>query len=112
MNTKITNEELLEQLKYDITSNSQGTWYKFNGQLHRDEGPAVIYYNGKKEWYKHGKLHREDGPAVEWKDGTQYWYKNGLKHREDGPAVIYSDGGKSWYLNGKLDTKKNITNYD
>jgi len=31
--------------------------------LHREDGPAVEWYNGSKEWYKNAKLHREDGPA-------------------------------------------------
>jgi hypothetical protein len=29
-------------------------WYR-NGRLHRDNGqPAIIYINGKKEWFKNG----------------------------------------------------------
>ena len=24
-----------------------------------------------------GKLHREDGPAVEWANGRKHWYLNG-----------------------------------
>ena len=53
------------------------------------------YYNGE------GQLHRDDGPAVEWHDGTKSWYQNGLRHRTDGPAVEYSDGDKVWYINGE-----------
>ena len=37
--------------------------YYVNEVLHRDDGPAVEWYNGSKEWYKNAKLHREDGPA-------------------------------------------------
>jgi len=52
-------------------------WLK-NGQLHREDGPAVIYKNGDKMWCYNGKLHREDGPSVEWEDGTiKYWYYYG-----------------------------------
>ena len=54
-----------------------------------------------KRWYLNGNLHREDGPAVEWADGTKYWYLNDKLHREDGPAVEYADGTKFCYLNGK-----------
>jgi hypothetical protein len=45
-----------------------------------------------------GSFHREDGPAVEYSDGTKEWFINGLRHREDGPAVEYN-GGKWWCLN-------------
>jgi hypothetical protein len=33
-------------------------------------------------------LHREDGPAVIWPHGTKEWYQNGVLHREDRPAVV------------------------
>jgi len=34
-----------------------------NGKRHREDGPAVIFSNGTKEWYRNGKQHLED----EWK---------------------------------------------
>jgi hypothetical protein len=101
-------------------------WYK-DGQLHRDDGPAVEQDNGTKRWYKHGKKHRDDGPAVIWPDGSKLWYQDGKPHRDDGPAweikknreerwykhgVMHRDGGpaftkdygfhEEWYQNGKL----------
>ena len=72
-----------------------------NGQLHREDGPAVEYADGSKFWYLNGKLHREDGPAIEYSNGTKYWLINGKRHREDGPANEYADGSKLWYLNGE-----------
>ena len=40
----------------------------------------VVDSNGTKHWYnENGELHREDGPAVEWGDGSKEWYING-KH--------------------------------
>ena len=33
--------------------------------------------NGVKCWYLNGDLHREDGPAIEAANGTKYWYING-----------------------------------
>lgn len=39
-------------------------WINKDGKLHRDNGPAVIWYTGIKEWYKNGLRHREDGPAI------------------------------------------------
>ena len=68
-------------------------WYR-NGQLHREDGPAVEWANGDKFWYRNGQLHREDGPAEEWADGDKFWYRNGQLHREDGPAVERPYGGQ------------------
>jgi hypothetical protein len=52
-----------------------------------------------------GKLHREDGPAIEWYDGTKSWYLNGEMHREDGPAIEPGPGctwtHRQWWLNGE-----------
>ena len=39
--------------------------------------------NGTKKWYLNGDLHREDGPAVEWADGTKEWYIEGIKLTEE-----------------------------
>jgi hypothetical protein len=62
---------------------------------------TVEVSHGCTSWYKEDTniLHREDGPAVEYSDGRKYWYLNGEKHREDGPAIVYSYGHKYWYLN-------------
>ena len=75
-------------------------WY-LNGQLHREDGPAIEHTNGGKQWYIKGQPHRIDGPAIEYTNGgTKFWYLNGVFHREDGPAIEYPDGAKSWYING------------
>lgn len=34
--------------------------------------------DGTKSWYLNGNLHREDGPAIEWGDGDKWWYIDGL----------------------------------
>lgn len=44
-------------------------------------------------------MHREDGPALIRWDGTFAWYINGKAHKDDGPAVLYSDGTYKWYIN-------------
>ena len=54
--------------------------------LHREDGPAVEWFEGSKYWYIDGKLHREDGPACEWADErrrSNEWYINGKRHREE-----------------------------
>lgn len=45
-----------------------------------------------------GKLHREDGPAIEWNNGNKEWLIKDHLHRLDGPAVECGD--RSWWING------------
>tara|TARA_R110000744_G_scaffold224810_1_gene343316 strand:- start:1932 stop:2225 length:294 start_codon:yes stop_codon:yes gene_type:complete len=61
---------------------------------------CVTYEDGFEEWRLDGELHREDGPAIEYVNGDKGWYLNGWPHREDGPAIEYADGNKQWWLNG------------
>ena len=63
-----------------------------------NEVEVQVNANGDKLWYLNGELHREDGPAIEKVNGDNYWYLNGELHREDGPAIEYVDGNKYWYL--------------
>lgn len=75
-----------------------------NGQLHREDGPALEWPDGTKEWWLNDVRHREDGPAlVITRNGvvSNHWYFNGKRHREDGPASELGDGTKAWWLNGK-----------
>ncbi len=76
------------------------------GQLHRDDGPAVIYPDGSQAWYKNDEYHRENGPAVIGANGNQFWYKNNQLHRNCGPAIILSNGNQIWYKNGKNSSRK------
>ena len=80
-------------------------WFK-DGELHREDGPAVEWSDGGEEWYLNGQRHRTDGPAVIFTDGTKSWWLNGNRHRDDGPAVIFADGSKEWWLNDKEYTEK------
>ena len=64
----------------------------------------VVVDERSTRWYKDAKckvLHRENGPAVEWWNGHKEWWRNGQRHRIDGPAVEWADGIKEWYINGK-----------
>ena len=99
-------------MKYRVEVNKDRTfWYKFGTKkLHREDGPAVEYSDGYKEWYKEGKLHRLDGPAVEYSNGTKFWYKEGKLHREDDPAVEWFNGTKSYYINGIQLTEEDFNN--
>ena len=75
----------------------------------QQEQYIYIDKEGDKFYYKNKAMtirHREDGPAVEWFDGYKSWYINDKLHREDGPAIEYADGDKSWYLNNEALTEK------
>jgi len=60
----------------------------------------VNIYDGDKDWYQNGELHRENGPAIEYGNGGKVWYQNSELHRLDGPAIEYAGGGKEWWHNG------------
>ena len=85
-------------------------WVDENGELHRNNGPAIEYKNGKTVWYIHGMIHRTNGPAVEFKhDGggiQQEWWIKGKLHREDGPAVIKKNGKKEYWKHGEEYTEE------
>jgi len=68
-----------------------------------EQSTKTIDRYGSKLWkLPNGDLHREDGPAVEHLNGTKCWLINGKLHREDGPAVEHLNGTKEWYIEGKL----------
>ena len=96
-----TEAELFDTLKYRIEVDEFGSRKYLNaaGQLHREDGPAVVYATGTKEWWFNGQLHRDAGPAVIWNDGSKEWYQNGKLHREDGPAIVRTDGYREWWQN-------------
>jgi hypothetical protein len=76
------------------------------GLLHCEDGPALEFADGQKEWLLNGKYHREDGPAVENVSGYKEWWVNGKQHRLDGPAVEYTNGHKEWWVNGEYYSSK------
>lgn len=61
----------------------------------------TIAFNGKQEWWLNGELHRLDGPAVIWPDGGQEWWQYGKLHRTDGPAYITAAGDQGWYVHDR-----------
>ena len=89
-------------IEYTVRVYEDGSkyWY-LNGELHREDGPAIEYASGDKAWYLNGSPHREDGPAIERANGDKSWWLNGERHRPDGPAIEDADGYKAFYLNGE-----------
>jgi hypothetical protein len=112
MNRPFSDEEFQEKINSCLNSleefqslkiSKNKIQIKYKNKLHKEDGPAVIYKNGREEWYINGKRHREDGPAVDAQK-IKIWYKKGLRHREDDlPALItfYSKNNlKVWYKEG------------
>ena len=49
-----------KSITYQVTVNECNTLWKLNGQFHREDGPAVEYASGSKEWYINDDLLTED----------------------------------------------------
>lgn len=75
-------------------------WYNSKDQMHREDGPAMIW-GQTKYWYINGVKHRFGAPAVVHADGSKEWYLGGKRHRLDGPAIEKSNGEQYWFINGK-----------
>ena len=90
---------LAELLTLTVKVGNDGTTIYCNhlDQVHRIHGPAYISC-GNRFWFNRGQLHREDGPAIEYFDGAKQWYRRGKRHRTDGPAIEFSNGTKYWFL--------------
>ena len=98
----MSEQDVFEALKYRIEVDEYGTqrYYNAAGQMHRDNGPAVLTAFETKIWMQNGLKHRTDGPAVIRAGGGKEWWQNGLLHRTDGPAAEWAGGRKDWYING------------
>jgi len=59
----MTEQETFEALKYCVDINEYGTkrYYNCEGKLHREEGPAVIWYNGSRYWFLDGESYSQEG---------------------------------------------------
>jgi hypothetical protein len=67
---------MISTMELDKDGNKR--WYTPNGVIHREDGPAVEYVNGRKCWMQFGKYHRTDGPAIEDAENETYiWYHKG-----------------------------------
>lgn len=63
-------------------------WFKRTGRMSRYDSRVAEVVS-----------HRENGPAIEWYDGQKVWIIDGKWHRTDGPAVIEDDGYGLWFIN-------------
>ena len=79
----MSEQEVFNALKYRVVVNEYARcYYDKDNQLHRTDGPAVIWADGTKCWYHNGLRHRTDGAAVEWACGAKEWYANGVRLSE------------------------------
>jgi len=98
----------MSKIVYEVTVECGNVYWRLNGKLHREDGPAIESADGSKFWYVNGELHRSDGPAREWANGDKEWYVNGDRHRLDGPACEYASGDKWWYIDGVKYTEEDF----
>lgn len=79
-----TEAAVYETLKYRVKVDRYGTrrYYNSAGQLHREDGPAIIYPYGGQMWFQNGKLHRTSGPAIERPGKSPEWYLYGRAYTE------------------------------
>ncbi len=85
--------------------NSFVTVYELFGKCHRNNDlPAVVHFDGTREWYQYGKCHRDnDLPASIDANGTREWWRHGKLHRDnDLPAIVYTNGEQFWCRRGKI----------
>jgi len=78
------------------------------GQLHNENGPAVLYPSGHEFWYNNGQLHNDNGPAVRNPGiNASIYYKHGKVSRplDSGGAYWDQMGGYAFAVDGKASDK-------
>jgi hypothetical protein len=75
----------------DVANLGTACIYLKNNQIHRTEGPAVVFDDGSYIWYLQGKRSRTNGPSTLIKNPLfREWRIGGKLHRKDGPAIEYA----------------------
>lgn len=85
-------------------------WYNTEGQLHREDGPAIygLANRDKNRWFVDGlelseQEYAEHSFKKESPSGAIYYVDwHGQQHRTDGPARIEKNGNKLWHSHGEL----------
>ena len=87
-----------EDLKFNT-----GTVVHINdqGQIHNEDGPAIISPGKFEQWYINGLPHRNGAPAKCGPKGHESWYQHGVLHRANGPALTWPKGDRHWYFHGE-----------
>ena len=87
-----------ESMTAEIYTNGKIIYRNEHGKLHNENGPAVVWPDGGKDYYINGELHNENGPAVVESDGKMEFWVNGNLHNENGPAVVWPDGHEEHWM--------------
>ena|ERR1700691_2655957 len=82
----------------------------YDGEL-PENYTGIVDYGYCIEYYLNGLLHREDGPAIIYPDGRIRYYLYGKRHRTDGPAVTHPNGNMYYYLNDKNISTKEVNDW-
>jgi hypothetical protein len=67
---------------YIIDMNIRAVYYTLDGSFDEAMHTDKFDYKDGKLYYKGSLVHREDGPALEWDDGDREWYLNGDQYTE------------------------------
>jgi hypothetical protein len=54
----------------------------------------------------------EDGPAVIYPNGEKQWWQHDYRHRDGGPAIVFGNGNRLWFFNGQQLSKRNFTSIE
>jgi len=70
-------------------------WFDRESRFHRINGPA-IERSGYTSWFLHGNLHREDGPAIVCPSGRREWWIHDKFQRRSGFFTENDRRHKRW----------------
>ena len=74
----------VEVLKYKVFDDGDECYFDENGYWHRPNNkPAYISSSGYTEYWVHGKLHRTDGPAFIYPDGREYFFLDHIRYTKE-----------------------------
>lgn len=74
----------MDKITCEIDPHGTRRWRNAQGQLHRSDGPAVVYRTGTKMWKHNGQKHRLDGPAVVLTmPPRKYWFIDNIEYNDE-----------------------------
>ena len=70
----------------------------------KEQPKCEVRASGNKYWRLHGKYHREDGPAVEYANGGKQWWLNGEWVRPETIVDLHLSRGTFCYYDPETET--------
>lgn len=94
------------EIIYNATTNKllHMTWLRY-GVVHRDDGPAIVFYNSKENYNdESGTIGNRYSHVIY----AEQWMHHGTKHRSNGPSYInyFNEWNNRYEINGKDVTLK------